>query len=121
MQMITYLRNKISRQLQMNGQKYVFKHLKEDEFHQVSDEVEKEIEVVGLFHTTNSYIKNSDSDGTRITSKLQPMLLVLYEDGMALSKDDKVMIGSQDYKITKKNDINNFGVAFDISLEEVLK
>lgn len=119
MQMALFLKNRISRQLELNGNKYTFVHYKVDEYKQLTDEVESSVEVVGLFHTTNSYIKESTGEGARIVSKPQPMMLMLFEDSEKLSKDDKVTIGSCIYKVVNKTDVNHFGVACDVSLELV--
>ena len=45
------------------------------------------------------------------------MILCLYEDGIRVGKDDKVEMQNNTYKVTGINDVNNLGVAFEISLE----
>ena len=117
MQMALFLKNKVNRQLELNGSTYDFAHYKIDEYKQVTNEVEKTIEVVGLFHTTNAYIKESTNEGARIVSKPQPMMLMLFEDSEKLSKDDKVVIGDRVYNVVGKTDVNHFGVVCDVSLE----
>lgn len=113
----TFLKNKIKRQINQNGQKFVFYKYEEDQFHQVSDEPSEEIEVLGIYHTTNSYINVNTKDGASISKKLQPMILVLYEDGEKINKEDKVVISGKEYVVNDKNNINSFDVAFDISLK----
>lgn len=117
MNMDLFLKHKIERQLQINGRDFVFKKYEIDQYNQVSDEVKEEIEIRGIFHTTNSYIKGNESEGARLVSKPQPMILMLYEDGVNLEKDDQTEINGNLYKIIDKNDVNNFGVAFDVSME----
>lgn len=119
MQTSLFLKNKIQRQLQLNGQDLTFVRYGVDEYKQISDEVKESINIRGLFHTTNSYIKNADTEGARLVSKPQPMILALYEDGNKIQKDDEVEMQGRKYKVTASNDINNFGVAIDISLELV--
>lgn len=119
MQMALFLKNKISRQLELNGSDYTFVQYKTDEYKQLTDEVEKSFVVRGLFHTTNSYIKETASEGARIVSKPQPMMLMLVEDGNKISKDNKVSVGDCVYKVVSKTDVNHFGVVFDVSLELV--
>lgn len=119
MQMALFLKNKISRRLALNGKEYVFAHYGVDEYRQVMDQPESCARVTGLFHTTNSYIKESTKDGARIVSKPQPMMLMLAEDGNLLSKDDKVTIGGCVYKVVNKTDVNHFDVVCDVSLELV--
>lgn len=116
-QMALFLKSKIVRQIQYNGSAYTFtKHIT-DKFGQVSDEVKEEVTVNGIFHTVNSYIKNTDSEGARLISKPQPRILMLVEDGSKIGKDDVVVINGNKYKVTGKEDVSNFGVVFDVSLE----
>lgn len=115
--MALFLKSKIARQIRSNGLRYCFIRYKVDNFNQLSDEVGKTFFVSGLFHTTNSYVKSDDSEGARIVSKQQPRMLVLVEDGRMLEKDDVVVINGNKYKVVEKSDINNFGIAFDVSLE----
>ena len=116
-QMALFLKSKITRQIQYNGSAYTFaKHIV-DKFGQVSDEVGEEVTVNGIFHTVNSYIKNTDSEGARLISKPQPRVLILAEDGSKIGKDDIVVVNGNKYKVTGKEDVGNFGVAFDMSLE----
>jgi hypothetical protein len=120
MQMALFLKNKIKRQISLNGSEFTFIRYKKDKFHQVTNEAEEIIKINGLFHTTNNFIKESNSDASRIVTKQQPMILTLSEDADKIQLFDIVIINGVKYKVTNKNDINGFGVAFDISLEVVL-
>lgn len=117
MQMALFLECKIKRQICMNGRDLIFERYKVDKYEQVSNEIDKTVEARGIFHTTNSYIKSNDAEGARLVSKPQPMILMLYEDGSRVEKDDKVKIGNNVYKVVEKNDVNNLNIAYDISLE----
>lgn len=115
--MSVFLKSKVARQIQYNGSVYIFsKHLV-DEFGQVSDQLGEATKVNGLFHTVNSYIKNTDSESARIISKPQPRILALAENSHKVEKDDVVEIEGKRYKVTGICDVNNFGVVNDISLE----
>lgn len=116
-----FLQHKIKRQLQCNGQEYIFKRYGEDEYHCKDRENFSEITVQGLYHVTSSYIRESNNEGGRMISKTQPMLLVLYDDGKKLEVDDEVVIGDNLYKIVAFNDVQNLKIAHDISLEEIVK
>jgi hypothetical protein len=119
-QMSLFLKNKIKRQIFLNGSEFAFTRYKVDKFHQVTNEVEEVIVINGLYHTTNNYIKENISDASRIVTKQQPLILTLYDEGEKIKISDIVKINGADYKVVNKNDVNNFGVAFDISLEAVL-
>lgn len=112
-----FLKNKIERQINLNGQEFIFIRYKEDEYHQVSDEEKEEIYVKGIFHTTNSFVKANTSDASVVRSKPQPMILTLYEQGLLIKINDKVVINEETYKVVDINDVNSFNVACDISLE----
>lgn len=112
-----FLKSRVGRQIQYNGTSYEFTKYKVDKFGQTSNEIDSTIVVSGLFHTTNAYIKSSDSDGARLVSKPEPRILMLYEDGNTIAKDDEVEINGNKYKVVEKCDVNNFGVVFDVSLE----
>lgn len=117
MQMALFLANKIKRQLQLNGIDLAFVHHGLDEYGQVSDDATGSVVVRGLFHTTNSFVSGTDSENARLSSKPQPMVLALYDEGKEVQKDDTVQIRENAYKVVKKNDVNNLGIALDISLE----
>ena len=114
-----FLRNKIDRQIKTNGQEFTFTRFVEDEYHQVSDEESEEIKLSGIFHTSNSYIQQETQAGAKTFSKQVPMILTLYEDGIKVKTSDMVIINGNKYKVNTINDVNNFGIAIDISLEQV--
>ena len=119
MQMTLFLANKIKRQIGTNGRELVFVKYKKDRFGQTSSEEETRVEAKGIFHTTNNYIKENDSEGARLISKPQPMILLMYDDGSKIDKDDKITLGENLYRVVEKKDVNNFGLVYDISLELV--
>lgn len=120
----TYLRNKIVRQIKWNGQPFVFTRYKTDSYHQLTDEIDCEFKVKGLFHEGGGYggmlnIELYERDGGRTVSKMKPMILCLYEDGVNLEMDDFVYVGDNLHKIVEKIDIKNLRIAYEISLEVV--
>lgn len=116
MQMSLFLQNKIKRQLQCNGQEFSFTRFEVDEFNQISSERKSTLTLRGLFHTTNGYVKEGATEGARIRSKPQPMILTLYAEGQKVQRDDEVEIRGRRYKVIQSTDVNNFGVVCDISL-----
>lgn len=116
MQTPLFLKNKISRLLKTNGMEYTFTLMYEDEYKQP-----KEGEVVtikGIYHEANSFITVTASDSASIQRKKSPMILTLFnEEVEKLKQGDKVLINSVTYKVSGVLDIQNYGVAADISLE----
>lgn len=118
----TYLRNKIKRQIDWNGQEFEFLRYKQNEYHELTDEVEEQFLFKGIFHEGGGYggmlnIELYERDGARTVSKMKPMILCLYEDAKNLDMDDTVLIGDCRYLVVEKNDLKNMHIAFEISLE----
>lgn len=118
----TYLRNKIKRQIDWNGQYFEFLRYKQNEYHELTDEVEEQFLFKGIFHEGGGYggmlnIELYERDGARTVSKMKPMILCLYEDAKDLDMDDTVLIGDCRYLVVEKNDLKNMHIAFEISLE----
>lgn len=122
MQVDNFLRNKIVRQIKWNGQDFIFKRYKKDEYNQLLNEVQEEFKLHGVFHEGGGYggmlnIEMYGREGGRTVTKMKPMILCLYEDGVVLDTDDVVTIGDYKYTIIEKNDIKNLNIAFEVSLE----
>lgn len=119
-----FFRNKIKRQVDWNGQKMIFKRYVKNKYNELTDDVELEIEITGVFHEGGGYggmlnIELYERDGSRSISKMKPMILCMYEEAKDIIIDDVVQIGNNKYRVVEKNDIKNFNVAFEISLEVI--
>lgn len=119
-----FFRNKIKRQVDWNGQKMIFKRYAKNKYNELTDDVELEIEITGVFHEGGGYggmlnIELYERDGSRSISKMKPMILCMYEEAKDIIIDDVVQIGNNNYRVVEKNDIKNFNVAFEISLEVI--
>lgn len=121
-----FLKNKITRQIKWNGKSFTFIRYKENDYHEKNyNEVEMEVTLEGVFHEGGGYggmlnIELYSRDGGRTVSKMKPMILCLKtEESTILKMDDVVKVGDYIYKVVEKNDIQNLGVAFEISLEIV--
>ncbi len=118
-----YFRNKIKRQIEWNGQEFVFTRYALNEYEEIDySKVDKEFHLKGIFHEGGGYggmlnIQVYERDGARTLTKMKPMILCLYEDGKDLDMDDEVIISDYKYKVVDKNDVKNLKVAFEISLE----
>lgn len=122
MQVDNFLRNKIVRQIKWNGQKFEVLRFKRNNFHELTEDIEKTFELNGVFHEGGGYggmlnIEMFGRDGGRTVSKMKPMILCLHEDGVNLDTDDVIIIGDYKYHIVEKNDVKNLKIAFEISLE----
>lgn len=112
-----FLANKIQRSIKIEGRSFTFIRYGLDEYKQRSNVPVANIEVKGIYHTTNVYIKESKREGARTKTKQQSLILMSYADGLQLQQDDVVQIEAGTYRVVEMNDVNNFGVAWDVSLE----
>ncbi len=125
MQVETFLRNKIKRQIMWNGQDFEFKRFVQNEYHELQDDVEQTFKIRGLFHEAGGYggmlnLELYEREGSREWSKMKPMILCLYDEvSKQLSLDDRVVVGDDVYFVIEKNDIKNLHIAYEISLEEI--
>lgn len=119
-----YLKNKFRRQMAYQGRDLRFIKFKEDDYHQLTDEIERIIELKGIYHQGGGYggmlnYELIERDGGRTISFMKPMILAFYEDAKDISMDWRVVVGGELFRVVEKNDVNNLNVAFDISLESV--
>lgn len=117
----TFLKNKVSRQININGQEYKFIRYGIDEFSQKTNDIEKIISLNGIFHVAGAglLISLSESEGTRVPTKQNPAIICLFEDGKDIKNDDEVLISGELFKVVDKVNINMFDIAYDIFLEVV--
>lgn len=123
MQVELFFRNKLLRQIKQNGQIFNFSRFKKNSYGEETDEVELSFNVNGIFHEGGGYggmlnIELYERDGARTITKMKPMILCLYEEGIKLQIDDVVIVSGNIYKVVAKNNIKNLNIAFDVSLEE---
>lgn len=118
MQVELFFRNKLLRQIKQNGQFFDFSRFKKNSYGEETDEVELSFNINGIFHGGMLNIELYERDGARTITKMKPMILCLYEDGIKLQIDDEVIVSGNIYKVVAKNNIKNLNIAFDVSLEE---
>lgn len=125
MQVETFLRNKIKRQILWNGQYLVFERFGKNEYHELTDTVEETFEVQGVFHEGGGYggMLNQEMferEGSREVLKMKPMVLCLYDDvSKQIDTDDVVQIGDDKFRVVEKSDVKNIHIAYEISLEKI--
>lgn len=107
----------IRRNILAHGQEFIFHRPALSTFNEPTTN-ETLITLQGLFHQTRGYITRNTTDGTVSRSQPQPMVLTLVNpDTQSLQINDYVLYCNQKYRVTGINDINNLGMALEISLE----
>ena len=113
--------HKVLREIQIHGTEYTFFRHKVDKYGEpTKEEPEQTGNVQGLFHVSKGYITQNIQDGTKTHSKGQPMLMVGYENTGDIQTDDFFIINGNRYKVVEKNNIQEYNIVTDISLELVL-
>lgn len=110
----------VEREIVRNGSTYTVKRNKVDKYGEPTQEVEEVTALRGLFHISKGFITKNTSDGSQIKTKGQPMILALLEECKTIQNGDFVVINGNTYKITDKNNIEEYNIIADISLEVVL-
>ena len=112
--------NKVKREIKTHGRSYEVKRTLLNNYGEDTDEQQSITEVQGLFHTEKGYITKSISDGSKTHSKGQPKLMVAYDDSVLIKNEDTIQINENTYKIIEKNNIQEFNIICDMSMELVL-
>lgn len=117
-----FLKGKLKRQISWNGRDLTFVRYAKDDYGQLTDEVDIEYHLRGIFHEGGGYggmlnIEIYENDGARTTTKMKPMLLCMYEDGIQIQNDDWLVINGRQFSVVDKSDISGLNVAWEVSLE----
>lgn len=110
----------VEREIARNGSTYIVKRNKVDKYGEPTQEVEEVTTLRGLFHISKGFVTKNTSDGSQTKTKGQPMILALLEECATIQTGDFVVINSNTYKITDINNIEEYNIIADISLEVVL-
>ena len=116
--MIRFMEHKFALQLKKNGTDFVFKRAEVNKFHEPTGEY-VDIPIIGILHSTNSYINKTVSEAAQIKSKKIPMILTDVENIKLLKENDRIELNNAVYEINDINDVNDMHIMFDISLGEV--
>lgn len=103
------------------GCKFNFYREKLDEYGEtIDDEIEDVCSLTGLFHVSKGYSTETVKDATVVHKKGEPMILVDFNDQKDIRIGDYVKINENAYKVVDKNNIQEYNILIDISLEAVL-
>lgn len=111
--------HKVKREIQIHGDEYTVYKQKTDSYGETTSDIEEIQKVSGLFHITKGYTTQTISDGTRIKAKAQPMLMICMEDSEQIKNGMFVIINNNRYNIVDKNNIQEYNIVVDLSLELV--
>lgn len=100
------------------GKPFRFYRFKKDDYGEPSENIES-INIQGVFHVGSIYVSQNTNDGSKSRSKPQPQILALFEDSIGIANGDILKYRGNTFKVIELQDLNNWGIALDISLELV--
>lgn len=110
----------VEREITRNGSIYTVNRNKVDKYGEPAQEVEEITALRGLFHISKGFVTKNTSDGSQTKTKGQPMILALWKECETIQNGDVIVINGNTYKVTDKNNIEEYNIIVDISLEVVL-
>lgn len=112
-------KNKLSRLIRVHGLPYIFKRPKLNEFKEPTEEASATT-VRGVFHQTTQHISVVGADASSVQSKFSSFILALYSEAKDIQQGDTVKVNDTEYSVNGLNNIGNWNIAIDISLEAIL-
>lgn len=113
--------HKVTREIATHGKNYTFLRDKVDKYGEtIDDEIETVCTANGIFHTSKIYVSKVAKDATTSHTKGSPMLMLRYADSYGIKQNDYVFINNKKFKVVDVNDIQEYNIVVDISLDEVI-
>lgn len=111
---------KLNREIKRSGRLYNFYRHAINNFNERIDDPISICVIKGIYHEEISNVQITPVDGGLARTKKIPMILCVFnEDVSNLEMEDFVEINNKTYKVSGVNDISNWGLIADISLEVV--
>ena len=112
--------HKVEREIKFHGIKYTFYREETDKYDEPTGQATVVTIANGLFHVTKGYININISDATKVHGKGQPLILMKYDEQMNIQNGDYTIINGNKYKVIEKNNIQEYCIVSELSLELVL-
>ena len=114
--------HKIQREIQRSGKEFKFYRPQKNDVGElipINSEIEPTKEIKGVYHEVNQHVQflQNQTTQTRVRQKKQPAILCLFEDTEGLKIDDVVFINDKTFVVVSLNDIQEWNIIADISLE----
>lgn len=107
---------KIRREIKRHGGEYIFSRRGVNDFGEPTEDIVT-TNVKGLYHEDRGYISKTITEGAAIKSKPTPMLLCETALVREVKEKDELVINDNTYIVTGKNDLQNYGIVTNISME----
>lgn len=118
---LNFEKHKLTRFINSQGQEYTFLLPESNSFGEpVEGEVSKEVTIRGVYHETQGYVTSKADTGSNIKTKPDAQIICHFSDTKNLKTGMVVQIWEKSYQLIDLRNINNLGVACDLSLELIL-
>lgn len=115
--------HKVVREINTHGSEYQFTRLTKDQYGEDTDGGSVSARIKGLYHVSDGYKTQMNTDAGITAVKGQPMILCeVTEESNNIRNGDIVDIYTpitQRFKVVTKDDVASLGILYDISLERV--
>ncbi len=121
----TFLRERVKRRILWDGRDFTFTRYAKNSYKEITDEVEKQYTIKGIYHDGGGYggmlnLELLEREGSRETERTKPMIFCAYDEVTKdVQMDDRVVIGDDLYYVVEKQNVTNYSIAYEISLEKV--
>lgn len=113
--------HRVEQQIAWRGHLFSVLRPKMNEFNEKSNELEEVAEIKGIFHNgASNHVVVVIVDSGQAQEKGSPYILTTWFNGSQVKKDDRITINGISYKVTGINNINEYNILADISLEVIL-
>lgn len=113
-----FFRNRLLRQINMNGMELTFVRYVLDDYGQKTDEIDKEIVLKGIFHQNlGNKIDLNGQDASLVSTKTVNIVTCLYEDAIDIEMNDELEVSGDIFKVVNKVNIGMLDTAMKIYLE----
>lgn len=113
--------HRLIQNINWQGSVYAFSRYNENEYGEKNENLEEFAEIRGLFHNGSSpHVKVTTTDAGSIIEKTAPYIMATWIDAEKLHLDDQVEINGKIFKVTGVENIGQFNLIGEISLEVLL-
>lgn len=113
--------NRVKREIERIGNTYLFTRNKKNEFGEDTNEKQDICTIRGLYHVTKGYATRMIDDSSIVITKGMPMMLCTKNEfSDKIRKGDTVEVNNCKHIVSDINNINEYNILYDISLEVVV-
>lgn len=118
---LNFEKHKLTRFINSHGQEYTFLSHGSNSFGEpVEGETSNKVTIRGVYHETQGYVTSVADTGGNIKTKPDAQIICRFSDTESLKAGMVVEIQGKNYRLIDLRNINNLGVACDLSLELIL-